>query len=406
MANKGKFINTTHTETITTLVDNFKQLLNNPYYLWNDKKVTIVDYIHINKEMSTLDTGSKMIMDSKGPDSPLWYDYISDFLLFGLERLVIQMEHGEFGAESGEISGEAIILPNTITPYPGDMFKIKYLKERFTFLVIGVSHDTLENGANLYKIEYKLDSILDHEKELKIKNRYTMIASNTGTEYKTILRNSSYDLIKRIEEFTYNLKIYYKSIFYSERVQSFIFNFNGRKFYDPFMTQFIMKHKLMTGADEYVYITQQLPLDNFFPVSYNNTFLRCLENEDFKNIRKYKYKAIGRFIDSKTTIFQTRIEPYFEIDFDYTIPEGQMFGVLSCFKEELFEGIERNKLYDDNNAIYNIIIKFVNGIDLDDNDMDILDLDMHNNIILFYALPCIIYCLENYIKRIMVDEDK
>lgn len=407
MANKGKFINTTHTDNINTLVDNVKTIINNPYYVWANSKPTIVDYYNMNRKMSTLDEGFKNINSDLGKDSPIWFNIVRDFYLYGIERIQIQIEDGEFGAESGDISGEAFILPNTIIPYAGDMFVIKYIKEKFFFRVTGVSHDTLENGSNMYKITYKLESSENHLKDIRIKDRYRMVVNNIGTDFNAVIREESYDLIERLEALLYKLKTYYTNIFYSSRVQAFIYKFNHKRFYDPYMTEFLMNNSLLSGAEDYVYITQQLPLRSNFPVQYDRSFFRCLELEDFKHMRKYTYKGIGRYIDNDLTIFGTRMEDYFEMDYSFTQAEGGLHGVLQCFREELFEGIESGKTYDGNDAIYNIIIKYATGQDIDDQDVEFIDFDIYNNITLFYAIPCIIFCLEGSIKRMMakIDQD-
>ena len=44
----GKFINTDQKITFDTLADNMKDLLNNPYYQFSDKKGTICQYYNIN----------------------------------------------------------------------------------------------------------------------------------------------------------------------------------------------------------------------------------------------------------------------------------------------------------------------------------------------------------------------
>lgn len=402
MGNKGKFINTTHTDNINTMISTAKTLLNNPYYIWSNRKATPVDYYNINKEMSTLDKGFKNIASDMGKDSSLWFNLIVDFYIYGIDQIQIQMEHGEFGAESGEITGEAFILPNTIIPYPGDMFSIKYIKEKFMFRITSVSHDTLENGSNIYKVMYKLESARDANRELHIKNRYQMIVNNVGTGFNPIIRDEKYNLINKLERVLYNLKVFYQSTFYNPRVQSFIFKCMEDRFYDPYMTQFLINNSLLTGGEEYVYITQQLPLNNSFPIDYDKSIFRCLESDDFNNIRKYNYKGIGRYIDSSVSIFATRIEDYFQIDLRYSLPESHLFGIVPCFNEELIEGIENDKLYDDTNSIYNIIIKYANNRDITEEDIDNIDFDMYDNITLFYSIPCIIFCLESHIKRMMV----
>ena len=168
----GKFINTEHKESIDTLVTGVKDILKNPYYRWNDKSGTPVTYFNQNTEKSTLDTSTKLYYQDVGLASPIYYNIIKDFMLYGIEQIAIQMVNDEFGPEASEISGEAIILPNTITPYVGDYFNIDYTEEKLLFKINDVSPDTLENGSNIYKVQYKLESarleeILEEQKDRK-----------------------------------------------------------------------------------------------------------------------------------------------------------------------------------------------------------------------------------------------
>ena len=56
--------------------------------------------------------------------------------IYGAEKIQLSLENGDFGLESGEIAGESIILPNTITPYTGDYFEIPHIKSKLLFKLI------------------------------------------------------------------------------------------------------------------------------------------------------------------------------------------------------------------------------------------------------------------------------
>lgn len=404
MANKGKFINTTHSENISTMVDNAKKIINNPYYLWQDRKPTIVIYFNQNKEMTTVDEGFKGIYEDNGKDSSIFYNRIDNFYIYGIEQMMIEMEHGEFGAESSEITGEGFVLPNSIIPYVGDYFKIGYLEEDYMFRIIDATPDTLENGANIYKITYKLESEKDHEQDLNVKDNYEMVTNNVGTGFNVVIRSEKVGLIKRLEEFLYNMKKYYMETFYSERVQSFIYKFKEYRLYDPYMTQFLMDNGILKEPDDYIYITQHIHLNSKFFVQYERSFYKCVEKKDRKRIRRYENKAVVRFIDGiDTTIFASRPEDYCAIDMNYHEEELYLYLQVPCFSDDLIDHIEAGELYYGDDSIFNVIIKYFNDMDLEDEDIDILDFDFHNNIKIFYSVPIIIYCIEAYIRRMMTD---
>ncbi len=403
----GKFVNTTHKETIDTLIYGLQDIIKNPYYKWQNKTPTPVTYFNHNVEKSTLDEGSKLEQIGYGHNSPTVYNKINGFYIYGLETVQVQIENGEFGAQASPITGEGVILPNTITPYQGDYFIIDYTKDDIVFQVTGVSHDTLENGANIYKITYELDTIDVKDLELNIGDSYQMMINNEGTKFNTIIRSESYEFIKKLDSVRSYLKDHFIELFYSSRIQSFSFLFNMRRFYDPYMIEFLINNKILDDVEDFIYVSHQLPLNQSFGIDYSRSIFKCFEDEDFKNIAMYQYKAIGRFIDSPTSIFGNRPEQYWKVDFKFTDLEGNMFGILPCFKDEFIPSIIEDELFDDENSIYNIIIKFIHNHSLTDEDIDQLKyLEYMNNPILFYTIPLIIFCLDRIISRLMIKNDK
>ena len=404
----GKFINTTHKDNINKMVFGLQDIIKNPYYKWLNSTPTLTEYYNQNTSASTLGEGALLQYADRGDDSPTWYNLIKDFYLYGLERIQIQLENEEFGLSSSNIEGEAIILPNTITPYVGDYFEICYIKEEVLFRVTDVSFDTLENGANFYKIQYKLESTQPGNLKENIKDKYHMIIDNIGTNFNTIIRDEKYDLIEKLDAALIGLKKYYKSLFYSNRVQTFIFKFNEEYFYDPYMIEFITKNGLMDGDDEYIYLYHVLPLPATFALDYSRTIFNLLEQGNVKNIRRYRHDAIGEYITSNTCIFFNRPENYFKINFNYNTVEQNSIGCIPCFSEDFINHAEKFILFDldDINMIYNPILKFLNNDEmiLTEEELECLEfLDYHNNVTLFYALPCVIFCIERYIKRLLVE---
>lgn len=400
----GKFINTEYNNTVDNMVDSLKEIVNNPYYKWTDKLPTTVIYYNQDKESSTLDEASGLQYDDIGDQSPTKYNKIENFYIYGIEAIQVDMENGEYGLEASEISGDGIILPNTITPYTGDYFIIGYLKENILFRIISVTHDTLDTGQNIYKITYKIesDSIEKTEKiEKQIADNYNMIVDNVGTEYKAVIRSEAYNFIKAIDSVLADLKSYYKNLFYNKRVQTFTYiHMTDHNFYDPYMVEFLKRNKILEGDEEYIYITHQTTVSRTFLMNYKRSFFRALETKDKNRIRKYKTEGIGVFIDEMFTTFANRLENYFQIDHD--IPNYN-FGIISCFKEELINGIENDIIYEDSdNSIYNIIIKYFNNHDISQSDIDVLeDIYYDNTKDLFYIIPSIIYCLEQYVVSIL-----
>jgi hypothetical protein len=96
----GKLLNTTYHDTVNNITGMYNSLVNNPFYNWNDKKPTICTYYNINKDYSSLDPGSKIQYDNINDESPIRYNRIYDFLIYGFNRIELNTENGEFGLEA------------------------------------------------------------------------------------------------------------------------------------------------------------------------------------------------------------------------------------------------------------------------------------------------------------------
>ena len=234
----GNFSNTTYRNTTDSLVQGIQDRLQNTYYNFTDKKPTTVTYWNINYKMSTLDQGDREVYHQLGSNTSLRYNRINGFQLYGIERVVLQYQRGEYGIES-PIEGEAYILPNTIIPFPDDYFSINYVKENpMLFRVTSVSPDTLESGANFYKISYSLENTDGRSKDI-LDNKltvetYEFITSNVGSNMVSLLKSSDMDILNQLDELYSMLKLFYINLFYRRNIQTFIYAYDEMLLYDPY----------------------------------------------------------------------------------------------------------------------------------------------------------------------------
>ena len=85
-----------------------------------------------------------------GSESPIRYNKIFNFPLYGIEQIQLQLDEMDEGLNS-EYNGEAIILPNTIHPTVDDYFIIDYLEKKYMFRVIKYDYDTIKSN-NFYRV--------------------------------------------------------------------------------------------------------------------------------------------------------------------------------------------------------------------------------------------------------------
>lgn len=398
----SKFINTKRKVTIDSLVEGLKDNLKNPYYLHNDKQPFIVTYYNLDLAASTLDEGTKTEYSALGKDSPFKFNKINNFYLYGIDHIVTSWESGDWGLESDSIEGEAVILPNTIEPIANDYFVINHINKPLLFKVLHVSADTLENGGNFYKISYKLDQLSTDSIEKQVKDEYEMLINNIGTQFKSVIRSTEYKYIDKVDDILDRLKRYYLDLFYSNRVQTFVFHHNGFIMYDPYMIEFLIRNKILKDNDEYIYITHQTTLPNTFSLDYDRTFFRFIEIPEINLKRKPRIYSQARGVDEYLSILSFREEDYMKIEYidDESITDRYLY-ILDNFDKEMVNNIFEGKLYEFDDY-RNIIIKHCLNKEITKEDIYLLeDIEFDNNIELFYNIPIIIYIINNNIENLL-----
>lgn len=398
----GKFSDTRYVNTIDSLVNATKSKLENPYYQFADKKPTKVTYYSQNIEKSTLDESSGLFGSHVGTESPFVFNKINDFILYGIERMTTEYDAGDLGLQANPIDGEAVVLPNTIIPRPGDFFSIPYVKEPLLFKVTSSSPDTLDNGANMYRIEYSLNRTNAIETiEKQIHTTYNFFINNVGTDMKAIMRSTDVDMINELKVLTSDLITIFYNIFFKTKLQTFVYNHDGWNMYDPFLIEFLIRNKVLSFGDKYIHVDHAAYINNTFSMDYNETFFRYLERKD-KDLRCPSF-ATADLITDINSLFSTRIEDYYAIKY---VDRSPYKTRLQVFDPEVLERIKENKSYDekDNKEFYNLWIGYFNESDqyITGRLMDLIrKMDYEDNLTLFYALPINIFIIEKYIENLM-----
>lgn len=408
--------NINHREMVQSMTDFQADLLKNPYYLFSDKKAVIVEYYNLNATKSTLDEALKINYSNLGKDSPLWFNVIHNFYLYGIERVMINLENGEFGLESSEISGDAMVLPDTITPYPGDYFTISHVSKKYLFKVIDVTYDTFNNGANYWKIGYKLDRLEDTNVKKKVIEEYEFHTGTVGTQFNSVIKKSKWDLATKLDMVAVQLKRFYKALYFNNKVQTFTYvhlyqvcqsNMSSDFFYDPYMIEFIINNRVLANdGDEYIYIGHKTNLYPEFPIRYAKSIWRVLETREIDNIGSCLVETNAKYIGDPSTIFATRYEDYFELTYSPIYPAFQQVAPpVPIFDPQVIGFIKENQLfeYDGENAVYNIIIKYMNHQDVTIDDLipyekiEEFDSTERN----YFLIPMAIFCIEYYIHKLL-----
>lgn len=410
-------LNVSHANMTQSVIDLQADLLKNPFYLFNDKKGLPVDYYHIDKDRSTLDDTLRIQYADLGKDSPLRFNLIHDFYLYGIDRVALSLENGDFGVESSEISGDAIILPDTIEPVPGDYFIITMLKDKFNFKVTDVSMDTFDNGSNYWKIGYTMDRSNSEDLEPNIVGEFNFISGNVGTEFTPVLATKKFDVCKNLDDVAVNMKQLFKGLYFNNKVQTYTFvylyhvartSMNSDFFYDPYMIEFCIRNRILDNSgDKYDFLDHKTTLRPEFNIKYSRSIWKILETREKDELPACKHSSAAAYIDDPGTIFSTRYEDYFELTYNNPDPVAEMFApAIDIIDPQVIGHILENQLFDYNTQYgkYNILIKYFNYADVIETQ-DIIPLERifenENNMENYFFIPMAIYVLEFYIKNLM-----
>ena len=404
----GKIIETTYHDTVEKITSFNKDLINNSFYTLNDKKPTIVTYYNINRKLSNLDPGSKLAYNNIGKNNPIRYDKIEDFIVYGFQRIELQTENDEFGLEAEKISGEVIVLPNKIVPLEGDYFEVEHITDStWLFIVTDVQRDNLENGANAYKLQYKLEYIDNKQLQQNVAGHYKMIEKREGNNINEIVEVSILDRAKKMDRMAVMLKDYYYELFYNDKVQTFIYtDLTEWRIYDSYMIEFLRRNKIMSnGSDSFLYVDHKIPTVKTFILDYDKTFFRAFEEADINKLKVCEYTNQPMEIKAYGSIFHSRFEPYFQAKYvkppaegykGYCIPEEILYTIID--KHIIDENIKDNNI---NIPIWiNILTKHFTGDLITEEELKSIETFKFNiSMYAFYLIPLLIFCLETAIEK-------
>lgn len=408
----GQFLKNDHADNIDKLTAGVESRLQNRFYKFNDKNPVKVTFYNINTQATTLDSATKDAYAQVSPESSFRFDKIEGTILYGMSRVQLDgIDEGEFGPEANPVEGEVYLPPNTFKPYQNSYYVIDYLKtgKRVFFKITGVQLDTLPNGANGYQMTYKMD-LFDADIEKQVVRTFRMVSGNIGTDLKSVVETTEYDLVYRIQEECDTLRSYYMDLFFKGNIQTFVYRYQSDDvayFYDPFMIEFLIRNKIMYGKT-YEHICHQVYLPRSFNIDYDSTLFRSLEK---KNLKINCPKSYATLITDPMSLMSVRLENYYSIA--YTDEDGEKIqGVLAdtvdTIDPDLIDAILNNKEIDGddekNRMYYNIIIAYMNDGKITEALVDTLSTVRYVRCKeLFYTLPMVIFSLEKYAYAIMSD---
>lgn len=404
----SKFINQNYKNTISQVVDNSINIMRNNSYVFNNLKPVVCTVYNVDENASTLDVGSHSEYTFLGPNSPFRFNKIEDCVLYANDlKLLMNIDLTDEGLTSSPIEFEVYAIPDTFVPLPNGFVIFDQLTKldktkKYLFIMDKVESDTINNGANFYRVHLTLKSIYDDDYkylENQVIDKYHMIITNSGTSLKTVVRSNDYEMVTTLESVLDRIKKYYLELFFNSSVQTFTYSNNMGFFYDSYLIEFLIRNSIFkyTGND-YIYIGHAVPTHATFSIDYDKTIFRSIETCNKSNVNNIQ--AIAHPIENRNCLFATVPDRYCSIEYE----DRAIYGVFAPIDSVMIAMIQDNVMLETTQpeCKYNPIVAYFNNEPLPSNIIDILDtIDMTPSTYNFYYIPILVFVIEKYLTKLM-----
>ena len=364
---------------------------------------TYVTYYHINNLQSTTDTGYKDVFSHIGSRSPMRYSRITDFPLYGLERIQLALQEEDQGLDT-EYEGEAVIMPGSIKPLPNDYFIIPVLKDPYMFRVTGIDYDSIMPD-NYYKINFRLELLDDTKVEQidkQVTGKFTCITQNIGTEETCILEETAKETLDAIDLMYDDMASTYKAIFYNERHNVFLGEIGPNLYlYDPLQTQFINEHQLFNKREnmQVLMLTDEYE-DPKRRIKYERSIYRFIERRNPKLVKPFYYDTFPGINHKPSSFYRWLESNILILDIPSEIADANKKAILS---DDFVLAVKVNGFTNSKHA--DLIKRYarnetltIHDIPLDLND-ELLELD--GNMEVFFFTPILMYIIKDVVNSYM-----
>lgn len=381
----------------------YEEKLKSPIRRFIDKKFVPVKYFHVKANDTTVDPGFGDVAEILGKDSPVKFQKIDGFPLYGIDTLMLQINNEDQGLDTS-FESEAIIMAGTLRPVPNDYFMINHLHDSYIFRVTAVEFDQVTD-TNCYKINYILEYIdkeLEEQLDKQTDGSFTCILENIGTDERCIIETDLHAKLEEIDRIYDDISSSYMTFYYNERYNCFLADFgNGRKLFDPFQLEFIMKNELFRKKNQIdsLFLTEQFE-DNRRKIKYQKTIYRFFETRKMDKLDRFEYTVFPG-INNQQTAFYRWIDKNVDIlDIPRMAesPDIQRYFILS---EDYVNSIRMNAPV--HTEVADLILRYARGEELTVDDIkpelseEVMDLD-DSNLEVFFLTPILMFVIRQIVS--------
>ena len=411
---------------MSSLIFNEESMLTNNLYKYEERLKSHVSkylseagallttYYSIWENATTVDRGIQDIEKLFGQKSPLRFNKIKNFPLYGFGQ-ANPANTDEIGIEDINVEGDCVVLPSTIVPNPNDFFTINHLTDkgiRGVFQIVEVQYDSMKIEG-YYKVRYRLISTSEDTMN-NLENKVIQILHTdlnaVGSNLNPIIKEDDFIRRTQIQQMVNQMIQSYRSMFYNERHNCFLINDQeiGGRLFDMCGNEFIAKHSLMNPVNSNkVIILHNKLRDERSPLYYNHSIYNWLElGAPRRLMKKFHFKLVYsdvypdssfvRWADGDIQIIQPQTIQRNTINtWDHDTREN------SYFDAKQFDALDGD--VEPTSEFEKLIWKFTNkqnSLSIQDVSLYTADtlLSLYHNIDVFLYTPIIIFIIRKILR--------
>ena len=379
--------------TISNMVDHTNDAYSSSGASFFDSPPNFVTLFHVNKKLSTTSVGDNDIYELLGDESPIRFNKVKDFVLYGVTPANAETESDEVvGIRHILTEQEAIVLPDTVVVTEQDCFKFNNMFYKVTSV-----DNTLFRNKSYIKIKFEHITVEDVEIKIsaQVIENYQFVYENIGTEVSTVLREDTYLQLIELEAIISDINESYIDTFYNTRVNALVVydDTKDKYFYSPLLVELQNEYGIIYDDVVALYLNKETNLDKdltarkFRESFYNSIITKSVNKYSLCDVDKniwFKYTPVmfDKRINRNSSLMYQYYNMYIitnEINsFTELIPEADSEDIIETYvhSEALFGVLE--SYLDDTIDIGSLLTNM--------KDMD----DVLNNYYYFNMIPVIL----------------
>jgi hypothetical protein len=221
-------------DLISRTIDKYKSTTLTDYAKYFEGSPTYITYYQLDMDATKQDTNLENVHSLVGSSTPNKYKLIHDVVIYGVDALSVSNEISEKGLQS-LISGDFVLLPDSIRPYPGDFFKFDDLElQEHLFRVNDVQYDKA-SPRKFFRCQYSLwqdnSNILGEQTPegtyKNVSDEFVLDYDSIGGETSAIIKKADAAVADKIKLMVDGLIERYMTLFYDEDMDTFTFKYPG-----------------------------------------------------------------------------------------------------------------------------------------------------------------------------------